>query len=71
MKQDVIRSYENYREEDRLTTNNARRIEFLTTVRIPLYRKRYGRMVSRSMAAVYWAAGSVNACFADSARSVP
>lgn len=34
MKQDVIRSYENYREEDRLTTNNARRIEFLTTVRI-------------------------------------
>ena len=34
MLQDVIRSYENYREEDRLTTNNARRIEFLTTVRV-------------------------------------
>ena len=29
----VVESYENYREEDRLTTNNARRIEFLTTVR--------------------------------------
>lgn len=33
MKQDVIRSYENYREEERLTTDNSRRIEFLTTVR--------------------------------------
>lgn len=31
---EVIRSYENYREEDRLTTNNARRIEFMTTVRM-------------------------------------
>ncbi len=30
----VVDSYENYREEDRLTTNNARRIEFLTTTRI-------------------------------------
>lgn len=29
----VIESYENYREEDRLTTNNARKIEFITTVR--------------------------------------
>lgn len=34
MKKDLIESYENYREEDRLSTNNARRIEFLTTVRI-------------------------------------
>lgn len=34
MKNYVVESYENYREEDRLTTNNARRIEFLTTVRI-------------------------------------
>lgn len=34
MSQDVIRSYENYREEDRLTTNNARRVEYLTTVRV-------------------------------------
>lgn len=34
MKQHVIDSYENYREEDRLSTNNARRIEFLTTSRI-------------------------------------
>lgn len=33
MKNYVIESYENYREEDRLSTNNARRIEFLTTVR--------------------------------------
>ncbi len=30
----VVESYENYREEDRLSTNNARKIEFLTTIRI-------------------------------------
>ena len=30
----VVESYENYREEDRLTTNNARKIEFITTTRI-------------------------------------
>ena len=30
----VIQSYENYREEYRLTTNNARKIEWITTVRI-------------------------------------
>jgi len=29
----VVESYENYREEDRITTNNARRIEFITTVK--------------------------------------
>jgi len=29
----VIESYENYREEDRMTTNNARKIEFITTVK--------------------------------------
>lgn len=29
----MVESYENYREEERLSTNNARRIEFLTTVR--------------------------------------
>ena len=34
MKNYVIESYENYREEDRLSTNNARRIEFLTTVKV-------------------------------------
>lgn len=34
MKNYVVESYENYREEDRLSTDNARRIEFLTTVRI-------------------------------------
>lgn len=35
MKNHVIESYENYCEEDRLSTNNARKIEFLTTIRIP------------------------------------
>lgn len=29
----VVESYEHYREEERLTTNNARRIEFITTIR--------------------------------------
>ena len=30
----VVESYENYKEEDRLTTNNARKIEFITTTRV-------------------------------------
>lgn len=30
----VIDSYENYKEENRLTTNNVRRIEFLATTRV-------------------------------------
>lgn len=34
MKNYVVESYENYQEENRLSTNNARRIEFLTTTRI-------------------------------------
>lgn len=34
MKQHIIESYENSLEETRLTTNNARRIEFLNTTRI-------------------------------------
>ena len=34
MKQHVVDTYENYKEENRLTTNNARRIEFETTVRV-------------------------------------
>lgn len=34
MKNHVVESYENYREEDRLTTNNARRIEFVNTIKI-------------------------------------
>lgn len=34
MKNYVVESYENYQEENRLTTNNSRRIEFLTTVRV-------------------------------------
>lgn len=29
----VVESYENYREEDRLTTNNSRKIEFITTIK--------------------------------------
>lgn len=31
MSNEVVNYYENYREEDRITTNNVRRIEFLTT----------------------------------------
>lgn len=31
---DVVSYYESYKEEDRLTTNNARKIEFVTTIRI-------------------------------------
>ena len=34
MKNYVVENYENYREEERLTSNQARKIEFLTTVRI-------------------------------------
>lgn len=34
MKNHIVDNYENYKEENRLTTNNARKIEFLTTVRI-------------------------------------
>lgn len=34
MKNYVVENYENYREENRLTTNNARKIEFITTARI-------------------------------------
>lgn len=34
MSKEVVEYYENYREEDRLSTNNARRLEFLTTTRI-------------------------------------
>ncbi len=30
----VVASYENYNEEDRLTTDQARRVEFLTTIRV-------------------------------------
>ena len=33
MSNEVVKYYENYSEEDRITTNNARRIEFLTTIR--------------------------------------
>ncbi len=31
---EVVKSYQNYREEDRLTTNNARKIEFIITKRV-------------------------------------
>ena len=34
MKNHVVDTYENYKEENRLTTNNARRIEFETTIRV-------------------------------------
>ncbi len=33
MKNHVIESYENYLEEDRLSTNYARKVEFLTMIR--------------------------------------
>lgn len=32
MSDEVVKYYENYKEEDRFTTNNARKIEFLTTI---------------------------------------
>lgn len=34
MKNYIVDNYENYKEENRLTTNNARKVEFITTVRI-------------------------------------
>ena len=34
MSKDIVEYYQSYREEDRLSTNNARRVEFLTTTRI-------------------------------------
>ena len=34
MSKEVVEYYQGYREEDRLTTNNARRLEFVTTTRI-------------------------------------
>ena len=34
VKKHVVECYENYREEDRLSTNNARKIEFFTTIRV-------------------------------------
>ena len=34
MRKHIVESYKNYHEENRLTSNNARRIEFITTVRI-------------------------------------
>lgn len=33
MKNKVVEYYENYNEEDRITTNNARKIEYLTTIK--------------------------------------
>lgn len=30
----VVESYENYKKENRLITNNARKIEFITTTKI-------------------------------------
>lgn len=34
MKEHIIECYENYREEDRLSSNRARKIEFLTTIKV-------------------------------------
>lgn len=33
MNNEIVKYYENYKEEDRITTNNARRIEYLTTIK--------------------------------------
>ncbi len=48
----VVQSYENYKEEDRLTTNNARKIEFITTARI------LSNIVSPEMSVLDCAAGT-------------
>ena len=34
MKNYVVESYENYKEEERLTTQNSKKIEFITTIRV-------------------------------------
>ena len=34
----VVESYENYKEENRLTTNNAGKIEFITTTSITSFK---------------------------------
>ena len=33
MNNEIVKYYENYKEENRITTNNARRIEYLTTIK--------------------------------------
>lgn len=52
MSKEVVRYYENYREEDRITTNNARRIEYLTTISF------FEKMLSGSLNILDCAAGT-------------
>lgn len=48
----VVECYENYKEEDRLTTNNARKIEFITTARV------FDDLISDKMKVLDCAAGT-------------
>lgn len=52
MSNEVVNYYENYREEDRIATNNARRIEFLTTIR------KFDELFKESMNVLDCAAGT-------------
>lgn len=52
MADDVVKYYENYREEKRITTNNARRIEFLTTTH------KLDKLLSGSLSILDCAAGT-------------
>lgn len=52
MSNDVVNYYENYKEEDRITTNNARRIEFITTCNF------FDELFNRKMEVLDCAAGT-------------
>ncbi|MDO4276498.1 MAG: class I SAM-dependent methyltransferase [Eubacteriales bacterium] len=52
MKNYVVENYENYREEERLTTNNARKIEFITTARV------MDKLLSKNLKVLDCAAGT-------------
>ena len=66
MSNEVVNYYENYREEDRITTNNARRIEFLTTIR------KFDELFKGSMTILDCAAGTGTYAFylADKGHTV-
>lgn len=52
MRNFIVESYENSKEEERLTTNNARKIEFMTTTRI------FGELFDRKKKVLDCAAGT-------------
>lgn len=62
----VVDSYENYKEENRLTTNNARKIEFITTTRA------LGEIIKTKSKILDCAAGTGNYSFwlADNGHNV-